>query len=85
MYLAKVCTFFLHIDQSTWKATLCKSSVQHFQFNMNYFDMDTAMNSALVATDMSAINTAIQTLTGQTAAQINTLMNMQAVHADPQK
>jgi hypothetical protein len=85
MYIAKVRTFFLHIDQSTWKATLGKSSVQHFQFNMNYFDMDTVMNPSLVANDMNAINTTIQTLTGQTAAQVNKLMNMQAVHADPQK
>ena len=85
MYVAKVRTFFLHIDQATWKASVGKSSVQHFKFNMNYFDMDTTMNSALVANDMSAINSSIQKLTGKTADQINKLMNMQAVHADPQK
>lgn len=43
------------------------------------------MNSSLVANDMATINTSIQTLTGKQAAEINTLMNMQAIHADPQK
>ncbi len=84
MYVAKVRTFFLHIDQATWKASIGKSSVQRFQFNMNYFDMDTTMNGGLVANDMTAINKSIQTATGQTAAEVNKLMNMQAVHADPQ-
>jgi hypothetical protein len=85
MYVPKVRTFYLHIDQSSWKASVGKSSVDHFNFNMNYFDMDTTMNPGLVANDMTAINGTIQTLTGQTAAEVNKLMNMQAVHADPQK
>ncbi len=85
MYVAKVRTFYLQINQKSWKVAVGKSSVARFQFNMNYFDMDTTMNSGLVASDMSAINSSIQTLTGQTAAQLNKLMNMQAVRADPQK
>lgn len=85
MYVAKIRTFFMHIDQSSWKVAVGKSSAQKFKFNMNYYDMDTTMNSGLVSTDMATINSTIQTLTGQTAAQVNKLMNMQAVHADPQK
>ena len=85
MYVAKVRTFYLHIDQATWKLAVGKSTVSQFKFNMNYFDMDTTMNSGLVSADMTAINSTISTLTGKTAAQVNTLMNMQAIHADPQK
>lgn len=85
MYTCKVRTFYLHIDQSAWKASIGKSSVNRFEFNMNYYDMDTTMNTGLVSTDMTAINSTIQTLTGKTATEVNTLMNMQAIHADPQK
>lgn len=85
MYVPKVRVFYLHIDQSTWTASIGKSSVNHFSFNMNYFDMDSTMNPGLVANDMTAINSTIQTLSGKTAVEVNTLMNMQAVHADPQK
>ena len=85
MYVPKVRTFYLHIDQSSWKASVGKSTVDSFKFNMNYFDMDTTMNPDLVANEMTAINGTIQTLTGKTAAEVNKLMNMQAIHADPQK
>lgn len=85
MYVAKVRTFFMHIDQSSWKLAVGKSSVQKFNFHMNYFDMDTTMNSALVAGDMATINATIQTLTGQTAKEVNALMKLQAIKADPQK
>jgi hypothetical protein len=85
MYQAKVRTFFLHIDQESWRVSVGKSKVEHFQFRMNFFDMDTAMNPVLVGADMAAIQSTIQTLTGQTAAEVNQLMNMQAIHADPQK
>lgn len=85
MYVAKVRTFFLHIDQSSWKASIGKSSVNKFSFNMNYFDMATTMNAGLVANDMTAINSTIQTLTSKTSTEVNTLMNMQAIRADPQK
>ena len=52
---------------------------------MNYFDMDTTMNSGYVANDMTAINSTIKNLSGKTESEINKLMNMQAIHADPQK
>lgn len=84
MYAAKMAIFYLHVAQASWKAALGKSSVNKFGFSMNYYDMSTSMNAGLVANDMNAINGTIQTLTGKTAAQVNTLMNMQAVHADPQ-
>lgn len=85
MYVAKIRTFFMHIDQSSWRVAIGKSSATKFNFNMNYYDMDTTMNAQLVAGDMATINATIQTLTGQSAAEVNRLMNMQAVHADPQK
>jgi len=85
MYVPKVRTFYLHIDQKTWQASVGKSTVTHFSFNMNYYDMDTTMNPALVGIDMATINSTIQTLSGQSAKEVNKLMNMQAVTADPKK
>lgn len=85
MYVAKVRIFYLHIDQATWKLSVGKSTVSQFKFNMNYYDMDTTMNSQLVSSDMTAINSTIATLTGKTATEVNALMNMQAIHSDPQK
>lgn len=85
MYVPKVRLFYLHIDQSSWKASIDKSSANKFSFKMNYYDMDTTMNSGLVANDMTAINSTIQTLSGKTAAEVDKLMNMQAIKADPQK
>lgn len=63
MYVPKVRTFYLQIDQASWKASVGKSSVEQFKFNMNYFYMDTTMNPGLVANDMTAINGTIQKLT----------------------
>ena len=83
MYDCKVRTMYLHIDQSSWKASLGKSSVEHFTFNMNYYDMDTTMGD--VASDMSAINASIKQLTGRTDVEISALMSPKAISADPQK
>ena len=83
-YVPKIRTFYLHIDQSSWKASVGKSAVDSVKFNMNYFDMDTTMNPVLVANDMTAINAAIHKLTGKTEAEVNNLMKMQAIHANPQ-
>lgn len=83
MYVAKMATLYLHVAQSSWKAAVGKSSVDKFSFAMSYYDMTTSMNSGLVANDMNAINGTIQTLTSKTATEVNKLMNMQAIHADP--
>ena len=85
MYVPNVRTFYLKITQESWKVTVGKSSASKLKFNMNYFDMTTKMNPGLVANDMTAINGAIQKLTSHTADEINKLMNMQAISADPQK
>lgn len=89
MFKASVRTFYLHIDQRSWKAAVggkgSSASVSKFDFSMSYYDMTTAMNSGLVANDMTAINSAIQKLCGKTDKEINTLMNMQAINADPKK
>jgi hypothetical protein len=83
MYDCKVRTMYLHIDQSSWKASLGKSSVEQFSFNMNYYDMDTTMGD--VAGDMPAINASIKQLTGKTEKEISALMSPKAITADPQK
>jgi hypothetical protein len=85
MYICNVRLFYFHIDQTSWKASVGKSSVNHFSFNMNYFISDTRMNSRLVATDMDAINSTIRNLTSKTAQQVNESMNMQGIEADPRK
>ena len=83
MYVPKVRTFYLNIDQSSYKAAVGKSSANYLNFSMTYYDMDTTMSPQLVANDSVAIDTTIQTLTGQTAADVKKLMNMKAVHTDP--
>ena len=85
MYVPKVRTFYLNVAESSWKVSIGKSSITSFSFGMNYFDMDTHMSPDLVARDMPNINSTIQTLTGKTADEVNTLMNMQAINANPQK
>ena len=85
MYVPKVRTFYLHIDQSSWKAAVGKSSVSKFKFDMSFYDMTTTMNTGLVAKDMDVINSTIEKLSGNTAAEVKTLMNMQAIKADPQE
>lgn len=83
MFVFKIRTFYLHVDQSSWAVSIAKSSVKHFKFNMNYFDMDTTMSAGLVAQDQETINKAIEQLTGKTGDEINALMNMQAIQVKP--
>lgn len=83
MFDCKVRTMYLHIDQSSWKASIGKSSVDHFKFNMNYFDMDTTMGD--LTDDVVAINASIKQLTGKTDVEISNLMSPKAIKADPQK
>ena len=35
----KLRVFFLHIDQSSWEASILKSTIEKFEFHMNYNDM----------------------------------------------
>jgi hypothetical protein len=84
LYKANMRMFYMHIDQSSWKVSIGKSSVEHFKFDMNYYDMTTTMAAPLVAADMPTINSSIQTLTGQDSDTINKLMNMKAITAPPQ-
>lgn len=82
MFDCKVRTMFLHIDQSSWKAAIGKSSVNHFSFNMNYVDMDTTMGD--LTEDVSAINASIKQLTGKTDVEISAIMSPKAITANPQ-
>lgn len=83
LYAVKMRLFYLQIDQSSWKISIGKSSAEEIQFNMNYTDMTTSMAAPLVAANMTNINSSIQTLTGQDAAAVNKLMNMQAITSPP--
>jgi len=84
MYVPKVRTFYLNIDQSSYKASVGKSSANYLNFNMTFYDMDTTMSPDLVAKDSAAIDSTIQQLTGQTAADVKKLMNMKAIHTNPE-
>lgn len=88
MFKANVRTFYLHVDQKSWLATVKAkgdASVSKVDFSMNYYDLVSIMNSDLVARNMTAINSAIQKLTGKTDEEINKLMNMQAIDPGPKK
>lgn len=76
--------FYLKVNQKSWEASIGKSSIQHFTFDMNYIDIDCGMSSALVQNDMSSIIASIKKLTGKDQAAINKLMNMKAIRTDPQ-
>jgi len=73
----------LKVAQSSWTASIGKSSAQNIQFSMDIFDTSLSMNSGAVANDQSNIDSTIQTLTGKTKNEVNNLMNMKAIHADP--
>jgi len=83
MWTAKLRLFFLHINQETWKTTIKigKSSgeVRHYNFQMNYIDMDTTMSAAVVQDNLDQIKTSVKTLTSKEADEIKKLMEMKAV------
>jgi hypothetical protein len=77
--IPKVRLYFLHIDQSSWTATVGKSSVSHLQFNMNFIDSVYDMDVDQVATDRDKIKALLQKLTGQDLDTLDQLLSPKTV------
>lgn len=79
----KVRIYFLHIDQSSWTASVGKSSVSHFNFNMNFIDGIYPMDVVQTATDRDKIKKLLTTLTGQSMDDLNKLLSPSVVNPNP--
>ena len=84
VYEVKMRLFYLKLSQHSWEVSIGKSSASMVQLDLNWVDIECRMNSARVAHDMAKINSTITTLTGQDDKAIAKLMNMKAVHSEPQ-
>jgi hypothetical protein len=77
--IPKVRLYFLHIDQSSWTASVGKSSVSHIEFNMNFIDSVYDMDVAATAADRASIKALLHTLTGQDMDALNQLLSPKTV------
>lgn len=77
--LPRMRLFYLHIDQSSWEAAVGKSSVKHFQFNMNYADNVYMMDPNSVESQRDAIQKLITKLTNQSLEAIDALTSPKVV------
>jgi hypothetical protein len=80
--IPKIRLYYLHIDQASWSASVGKSSVQHFEFNMNFLDTIYDMNTQQTAADRDKIKGLLSTWTGQDIDTLNALMSPKAVSDD---
>jgi len=71
--------FYLHIDQSSWKASVGKSSVGRFKFNMNYADYTFTMSLTEMPDMREPIKAYIKEATKKNLEDIQKLVAMDAV------
>lgn len=77
--IPKVRIYFLHIDQSSWTASVGKSSVSHISFNMNFIDSIYDMDVDQTAANRQKIKGLLQSLTGQDLDTLNKLLSPKVV------
>jgi len=75
----KVRLFYLHIDQSSWKALTDKPSVEHFKFNMNYADYTFAIDLTHMPDMREGIKAYIEDATNKKLEDIQKLVAMDAI------
>lgn len=75
----KVRIYFLHIDQKSWSASIGKSSVTHFEFNMNFSDGIYTMDVTQTAKDRAKIQGLLEQWTAQNLEDLNKLLSPKAV------
>ena len=80
--IPKVRLYFLHIDQSSWTASVGKSHLTHINFNMNFIDSDYDMDTANTAVDREKIKEMLHSLTGQDLDTLNKLLSPKVVKND---
>ncbi|MHA3061997.1 hypothetical protein ACX1N5_15310 [Acinetobacter sp. ANC 4636] len=69
----KIRMFYLQINQSSWQATIGKSTVSKVKFEMNFYDTIFSINSNLVRSDISSITGLIKKFTGQSFEEMSKL------------
>lgn len=70
---------YIQLDQSSWKATLGKSSVSNFTLNMTTTRTTATMSAGIVAANSSNIVSSLMSLTANDPAQISNLTKMKGV------
>lgn len=70
---------FLQLAQSSWKASVGKSSVSSFTLNMTTTRTTCTMNSGIVAGNSAAIVSSLMSLTGNDASTISEMTKMKGV------
>lgn len=78
----KIRLFYLHIDQSSWKASVGKSSVERFKFNMNYADYTFTMSLTTIPDMREPIKAYIKDMTKKNLEDIQKMVAMDAVAKD---
>lgn len=66
----KLRIFYLHIDQSSWTASIGKSSVTNFEFKMNYVEIKASVDFERVANDSQKLNNYISKASNKKLADI---------------
>lgn len=75
----KIRLFYLHIDQSSWKASVGKSSVERFKFNMSYTDYIFTMSLTGMPDMREPIKAYIKDATKKNLDEIQKLVAMDAI------
>ena len=70
---------YLQIDQSSWKASVGKSSVDHFSFDMTMTRTKATMSAGIVAANTGQIVNSLMQLTQNDAASIANMTKMKGV------
>jgi hypothetical protein len=80
----KIRLFYLHVDQRSWTLSVGKSSVAHFEFNMNYEDSLFSMSLTQIAQSRQTIQDQVTVMTGQSLDSIRELLAASAVQDNKQ-
>ena len=70
---------YIQLDQSSWKASIGKSSVSNFTLNMTTTRTTATMSSGIVAANSSNIVSSLLSLTNNDATQISEMTKMKGV------
>lgn len=75
----KVEFIFMQMAQSSWEASVAKSTVSHFSLDFSLTHTSATMNSGIVCANAGAIVSSLMQLTGNDAAAISQMTQMRAV------
>lgn len=73
--------FFLHVEQSSWKLAIGKSSIDKFAFKMNHTDLHFLVNCKLVEDDRDEIEGVLKKLLNMSMDDINKALTPSLVKA----